>query len=51
MFGCHNFESRANLCLTDSGGILEECPSYGRAVLVMRDITERPEGVGWMPVQ
>ncbi len=42
---CHNFESRAYLCLTDSGGIQEECPSYGVPVLVMRDTTERPEGV------
>lgn len=42
---CHNFEARCHLCLTDSGGIQEECPSYGRPVLVMRDTTERPEGV------
>ncbi len=42
---CHNFEARAYLCLTDSGGIQEECPSYGVPVLVMRDTTERPEGV------
>ena len=42
---CHNFEARCFLCLTDSGGIQEECPSYGRPVLVMRDTTERPEGV------
>lgn len=34
-----------HLCLTDSGGIQEEVPSYGRPVLVMRDTTERPEGV------
>ena len=45
VFDCHNFESRAFLCLTDSGGIQEECPSYGVPVLVMRDTTERPEGV------
>ena len=45
VFDCHNFESRAYLCLTDSGGIQEECPSYGVPVLVMRDTTERPEGV------
>ena len=45
VFDCHNFEARCNLCLTDSGGIQEECPSYGRPVLVMRDTTERPEGV------
>ncbi|MBR6999808.1 MAG: UDP-N-acetylglucosamine 2-epimerase (non-hydrolyzing) [Lachnospiraceae bacterium] len=42
---CHNFEARAYLCLTDSGGIQEECPSYGVPVLVMRDTTERPEGL------
>ena len=42
---CHNFESRSYLCLTDSGGIQEECPSYGVPVLVMRDTTERPEGI------
>lgn len=45
VFDCHNFEARCNLCLTDSGGIQEECPSYGKPVLVMRDTTERPEGV------
>ncbi len=42
---CHNFEARCTLCLTDSGGIQEECPAYGKPVLVMRDTTERPEGV------
>lgn len=42
---CHNFEARCYLCLTDSGGIQEECPSYGKPVLVMRDTTERPEGI------
>lgn len=42
---CHNFEARAFLCLTDSGGIQEECPSYGVPVLVMRNTTERPEGI------
>lgn len=42
---CHNFESRCYLCLTDSGGIQEECPSYGKPVLVMRDTTERQEGL------
>ena len=45
VFDCHNFEARAFLCLTDSGGIQEECPSYGVPVLVMRNTTERPEGV------
>ena len=45
VFDCHNFEARSFLCLTDSGGIQEECPSYGVPVLVMRNITERTEGV------
>ena len=45
VFDCHTFEARALLCLTDSGGIQEECPSYGVPVLVMRDTTERPEGI------
>lgn len=45
VFDCHNMEARCYLCLTDSGGIQEECPSYGKPVLVMRDTTERPEGV------
>mgnify|MGYP004510711309 FL=1 len=41
----HNFLSRSYLILTDSGGIQEEVPSLGKPVLVMRDTTERPEGV------
>ena len=45
VFDCHNFEARSYLCLTDSGGIQEEFPSYGVPVLVMREVTERPEGV------
>lgn len=45
VYDCHNFEARCHLCLTDSGGIQEECPSFGKPVLVMRDTTERPEGV------
>ncbi|MBM6931441.1 UDP-N-acetylglucosamine 2-epimerase (non-hydrolyzing) [[Clostridium] spiroforme] len=45
VFDCHNFEARCYLCLTDSGGIQEEVPSFGKPVLVMRDTTERPEGI------
>ena len=41
----HNFQSRAHLILTDSGGIQEEAPSLGKPVLVLRDNTERPEGI------
>ncbi|GIN58801.1 UDP-N-acetylglucosamine 2-epimerase [Lederbergia ruris] len=41
----HNFLSRSHMILTDSGGIQEEAPSLGKPVLVMRDTTERPEGI------
>ena len=41
----HNLLARCHLVLTDSGGIQEEAPSLGKPVLVMRDTTERPEGV------
>lgn len=45
VFDFHNFLAHSNLILTDSGGIQEEAPSLGKPVLVMRDTTERPEGI------
>lgn len=45
VFDFHNFMNRSYLIMTDSGGIQEEAPSLGKPVLVMRDTTERPEGV------
>ncbi len=42
---CHNIMARSYLVLTDSGGIQEEAPSLGKPVLVMRDTTEREEGI------
>ena len=41
----HNFLARSYMILTESGGIQEEAPSLGKPVLVMRDTTERPEGI------
>ena len=41
----HNFLARSYMIITDSGGIQEEAPSLGKPVLVMRNTTERPEGI------
>lgn len=45
VFDCHNIMARSYLVLTDSGGIQEEAAALGRPVLVMRNVTERPEGI------
>ena len=45
VFDFHNIQNLSHLILTDSGGIQEEAPSLGKPVLVLRDTTERPEGI------
>lgn len=45
VFDFHNFQNKAHIILTDSGGIQEEAPSLGKPVLVLRNTTERPEGI------
>ncbi len=45
VFDFHNFQNKAHIILSDSGGIQEEAPSLGKPVLVLRNTTERPEGI------
>ena len=49
VFDFHNFQNKSYIILTDSGGIQEEAPSLGKPVLVLRDTTERPEGIKAVP--
>ncbi|MCI5732423.1 MAG: UDP-N-acetylglucosamine 2-epimerase (non-hydrolyzing), partial [Tenericutes bacterium] len=45
VFDFHNFQNKSYIIMSDSGGIQEEAPSLGKPVLVLRDTTERPEGI------